>query len=92
MRTLKAIALAALILCLAMPMALAGAESARPCLGSPMPDFTVTTIDGEVFTVRDVCGTDAIDIFIDDGSGYCHCDINEYVTVTWQLIHCASVV
>lgn len=37
-------------------------------------------IDGEVFTVVDVCGTDAIDIFI-PSDGTCRCDRNEYVDV-----------
>lgn len=42
-----------------------------------LPIGTVIRIDGEVFTVVDVCGTDAIDIFMPFEDG-CHCDINEY--------------
>lgn len=42
-----------------------------------LPIGTVISVEGEEFTVVDTCGTDAIDIFIDDESG-CHCNLNEY--------------
>lgn len=49
------------------------------CACGWLPMGTEVTIDGVTYTVADVCGTDAIDIFVDDGSGVCHCDRNEYV-------------
>lgn len=55
--------------------------TAGHCACSWLPIGTHVAIDGEVFTVVDVCGTDAIDIFIDDDSGVCHCYLNEYRTV-----------
>lgn len=51
------------------------------CACNWLPLGTVISIDGEVFTVVDICGTDAIDLFIDDGSGECHCNVNKYVEV-----------
>lgn len=47
-----------------------------------LPIGSVICIEGEEFTIVDVCGTDAIDIFVDDDSGICHCDLNEYRNVT----------
>lgn len=43
---------------------------------------TIISIEGEEFEIVDTCGTDAIDIFIDDDSGACHCNLNEYRKVT----------
>lgn len=51
------------------------------CACNWLPLGTVISIDGETFTVVDICGTDAIDLFIDDGSGVCHCNINRYEEV-----------
>ena len=42
-----------------------------------LPIGAVIKIDGEIFTVVDVCGTDAIDIFV-PCEDYCQCDMNEY--------------
>ena len=41
---------------------------------------TKISVEGEIFTVVDICGTDAIDIFIDTDS--CECNINEYRRVS----------
>lgn len=55
------------------------------CACSWLPVGTVINIEGEEFTVVDTCGTDAIDIFIDDDSGECRCDRNEYKKVSvWR--------
>lgn len=44
-----------------------------------LPIGTVLMIDGYEYTVVDVCGTDAIDIFVDtDG---CYCSMNTYKEV-----------
>lgn len=46
---------------------------------------TKLRIDGYEYVVVDKCGTDAIDIFVDDGCGYCHCNMNTYKNVEiWQ--------
>ncbi len=42
-----------------------------------LPIGTVIDIEGDEFEIVDTCGTDAIDIFIDDESG-CRCNLNEY--------------
>lgn len=42
-----------------------------------LPIGATIRIDGEIFTVVDVCGTDAIDIFV-PSEDYCQCDMNEY--------------
>lgn len=42
-----------------------------------LPNGTIIDIEGEEFEIVDTCGTDAIDIFIDDESG-CRCNLNEY--------------
>lgn len=47
-----------------------------------LPYGTVIDIEGDEFVVVDTCGTDAIDIFIDDNSGACNCNLNEYKRVT----------
>lgn len=52
------------------------------CACAWLPIGAQVSIDGEVFTVVDICGTDAIDIFIDDDSGECHCNMNEWKKVT----------
>lgn len=49
------------------------------CACSWLPLGTEISIDGEIFTVVDICGTDAIDIFIDTDE--CHCNLNEYKDV-----------
>ena len=49
------------------------------CACGWLPMGSTVTIDDVTYTVVDVCGTDAIDIFVDDGSGVCHCNRNEYV-------------
>ena len=52
------------------------------CACSWLPVGTKVNVEGEEFTVVDTCGTDAIDIFIDDDSGFCQCDRNEYKNVS----------
>lgn len=47
------------------------------CACSWLPMGTIISIEGEEFEVVDICGTDAIDVFINDESG-CHCSLNEY--------------
>lgn len=49
------------------------------CACGWLPMGSVVVIDGKEYTVVDVCGTDAIDIFVDDDSGVCVCDRSEYV-------------
>ena len=49
------------------------------CACGWLPMGTEVTIDGKTYTVVDVCGTDAIDLFVDDDSGTCVCDRSEYV-------------
>lgn len=51
------------------------------CACSWLPMGTVLMIDGEVFTVVDVCGTEAIDIFLDGPIDTCVCDRNYYTEV-----------
>lgn len=43
-----------------------------------LPVGTIISIEGEEFEIVDTCGTDAIDVFIDDNSGECRCNLNEY--------------
>ena len=43
-----------------------------------LPIGTKISIEGEIFTIVDTCGTDAIDIFIDHDDGWCGCRLNEY--------------
>lgn len=43
-----------------------------------LPIGTKVSIEGEIFTIVDTCGTDAIDIFIDHDEGSCGCNLNEY--------------
>ena len=45
-----------------------------------LPIGTKLKINGNIYTVMDTCGTDAIDIFVDSGSE-CHCSGNYYTTV-----------
>lgn len=55
------------------------------CACSWLPMGTVLMIDGEVFTVVDVCGTEAIDIFLDGPIDTCVCDRNYYTEVyIWE--------
>ena len=49
------------------------------CACSWLPIGTEISIEGEIFTVVDICGTDAIDIFINTDE--CHCNLNEYKDV-----------
>lgn len=49
------------------------------CACNWLPIGTEISIEGEIFTVVDICGTDAIDIFIDTNE--CHCNLNEYKDV-----------
>ena len=46
-----------------------------------LPIGTKISIEGEIFTIVAVCGTDAIDVFIDHDEGYCGCTLNEYRNV-----------
>ena len=46
-----------------------------------LPVGTKISIEGEIFTVVDTCGTDAIDIFIDTDDSICRCNLNEYKNV-----------
>lgn len=47
-----------------------------------LPNGTIISIEGEEFEIVDTCGTEAIDIFVDDDSGICQCNLNEYRKVT----------
>ena len=49
------------------------------CACNWLPIGTEISIEGEIFTVVDICGTDAIDIFIDTDE--CHCNLLEYKDV-----------
>lgn len=51
------------------------------CACSWLPMGTVIMVDGEVFTVVDVCGTEAIDIFLEGPIDQCVCDRNYYTEV-----------
>ena len=47
-----------------------------------VPFGTEISIEGEIFTVVDRCERDdTIDIFIENDSGYCQCDLLEYKKV-----------
>ena len=46
------------------------------CACGWLPNGTKLSIEGEIFTVNDTCGTDAIDLFVD--SDKCYCNTNEY--------------
>lgn len=50
------------------------------CACSWLPIGTKVSIEGEIFTVVDICGTDVIDIFIDTDE--CCCNLNEYRKVS----------
>ena len=43
-----------------------------------LPIGTKVSIEGEIFTIVDTCGTDAIDVFVDHDDGFCRCNLNEY--------------
>lgn len=47
-----------------------------------LPIGTKISIEGEIFEIVDICGTNAIDIFVDHDDGYCGCNINEYKKVS----------
>ena len=47
-----------------------------------LPIGTVISIDGDIYTIVDICGTDAIDIFVDSKDGVCHCNTMEYKEVS----------
>jgi hypothetical protein len=50
-----------------------------------VPMGTLISIDGEVFEVADRCGIDGtVDIFIENNSGYCQCDLLDYKTIYIQ--------
>lgn len=46
-----------------------------------LPIGTKISIEGEIFEIVDICGTDAIDIFIDTDDECCRCNLNEYKDV-----------
>lgn len=47
-----------------------------------VPFGTEISIEGEIFTVVDRCARDdTIDIFIENDSGYCQCDLLDYKKV-----------
>ena len=50
-----------------------------------LPIGTRISIGGDIFTVVDICGTNAIDIFIDHDDGYCGCNLNEYQDVKMEV-------
>lgn len=52
------------------------------CACSWLPIGTKLSIEGEIFTVADICGTNAIDIFIDTDADSCQCNLNEYKRVS----------
>lgn len=52
------------------------------CACSWLPEGTKVSIEGEIFTNVDKCGTEAIDIFIDTDDSVCHCNLNEYRKVS----------
>ena len=45
-----------------------------------LPIGTKISVEGEIFTIVDTCGTDAIDLFVE--TDYCRCNINEYRKVS----------
>lgn len=47
-----------------------------------LPNGTIIDIEGDEYEIVDTCGTEAIDLFIDDNSGVCRCNLNEYKRVT----------
>lgn len=55
------------------------------CACGWLPMGTEIDIDGVTYTVVDVCGTDAIDLFVDEDTGYCVCSRNEYVEAVIRL-------
>ena len=52
------------------------------CACNWLPIGTKVSVEGDIFTVVDTCGTDAIDIFIDHDDGWCGCNLNEYRKVS----------
>lgn len=47
-----------------------------------VPFGTKISIDGEIFTVVDRCARDdTVDIFVENDSGYCNCNLLEYKDV-----------
>ena len=50
-----------------------------------LPIGTKISIGGDIFTVVDICGTDAIDIFIDHDDEFCGCNLNEYQEVKQEV-------
>lgn len=50
-----------------------------------LPIGTKISIEGDIFVVADICGTEAIDIYLDHSEGYCYCNLNEYRKVSiWE--------
>ena len=45
-----------------------------------LPIGTKISVEGEIFEIVDVCGTDAIDLFVDTEG--CYCNTNEYRKVS----------
>lgn len=45
-----------------------------------LPIGTKISIEGELFEIVDICGTDAIDVFVD--TDRCRCNLNEYKKVS----------
>lgn len=48
------------------------------CACSWLPIGTKIKIAGRIYRVVDICGTNAIDLYIDHNEGYCICNLNEY--------------
>lgn len=46
-----------------------------------LPFGTVIDIEGDEFVIVDTCGTDAIDLYVEDGVNGCNCSLNEYKRV-----------
>lgn len=53
-----------------------------------LPNGTKISIEGEIKTVNDTCGTEAIDVFIDTDE--CNCNLNEYrkVVIINENVRC----
>ena len=47
-----------------------------------LPEGTKISIEGEIFEIVDICGTGAIDIFIDTDDTVCRCNLKEYRRVS----------
>ena len=47
-----------------------------------LPIGTVISIEGDIYEIVDICGTDAIDIFVESKEDHCTCNVNEYKEVS----------